>query len=684
MPSKPTYEELEARIFALEKEIVCRRESEQVLADNDHNYRSLVENTPDIFYRTDMDGTVLYASSGVYRQSGYTVNDVIGINLARQIYAFPEERELFLKELGEKGYVRNFEARLKRKDGTTWWACTNAQFFRGKDGNIQGVEGITRDITNIKEAEEEQRLIRQQLEASHKMLQSLLNAVPDQLFVIDRNFNILYSNYRDLIELPGQSSEKDPTCYSRFKGMPEPCKDCSAISVFESGHIVEKQMVISEDGCTCEVRAFPIFDDDGQVEMVVEHVRDITEQKKLEAERQSYETRIQQIQKMEALGTLAGGIAHDFNNILVAVIGYAELTLAETAKSSPHHRNLQKILQAGMRARDLVNQILTFGRQEKRELKPLQIDALVKEALGMLRSTLPATIEISQDLAGKVDYVMADPTQVHQIIINLCTNAAQAMEEDGGQLRVGLSQVELPAHVASTHPGAQPGSYVRLSVQDTGKGIAPDILDKIFHPYFTTKDKGKGTGLGLAMVHGIVKSYGGFIDVRSTAGHGAVFHVFIPTIEQPKMNEDFLGADLPTGNERVLLVDDEPFVIDVIREMLSLQGYHVTTAGGGLEALAIIRDAPRDFDLVVTDMTMPKLTGERLSLGIKKIRPDIPIILCTGYSDKLAGKSAVDFGIQDIIVKPINQAELARTVRIVLDKASSNRHGVGAERRSNG
>jgi CheY-like chemotaxis protein len=238
--------------------------------------------------------------------------------------------------------------------------------------------------------------------------------------------------------------------------------------------------------------------------------------------------------------------------------------------------------------------------------------------------------------------------------------------------------------VVSTHPGAQPGSYVRLSVQDTGKGIAPDIMDKIFHPYFTTKDKGKGTGLGLAMVHGIVKSYGGFIDVQSMAGHGAVFHVYIPTIEQTKIKEDFLGADLPTGNERVLLVDDERFVIDVIQEMLSLQGYHVTTAGSGLEALAIIRNAPQDFDLVVTDMTMPKLTGERLSLEIKKIRPDVPIILCTGYSDKLAGKSAVDFGIQDIVMKPINLAELARTVRSVLDKASSTRHIVGAERRPNG
>ncbi len=680
MSCKPTYEELEARICALEKEIVCRRESEQVLADNDHNYRALVENTPDIFYRTDMNGTVLYASSAVFRQSGYTVNDVIGINLAQQIYAFPEERELFLKELGEKGYVRNFEARLKRKDGSTWWACTNAQFFRDKDGTIQGVEGITRDITNIKEAEEEQRKIRLQLETSHKMLQSLLNAVPDQLFVIDRNFNILYSNYRGQKGGAGASPQNDGTCFGRFRNLPSPCEDCSAMAVFDSGQIVEKQMLNPAQGCTCEVRSFPIFDDRGRVELVVEHVRDITEQKKLEAERMSYEAHIQQIQKMEALGTLAGGIAHDFNNILVAVIGYAELTLNAMDKNSPHHQNLQKILQAGMRARDLVNQILTFGRQEKRELKPLQPGLQIKDALDMLRSTLPATIEIRQNFAADVDHVMVDPTQIHQIIINLCTNAAQAMEEDGGQLSVALSQVELAGHVVSTHPGVQPGSFIRLSVQDTGKGIAPEIIDKIFHPYFTTKDKGKGTGLGLAMVHGIVKSYGGFIDVKSKAGQGTTFHVFIPTIAQPPLNEDYLGADLPTGNERILLVDDEPLVIEVIQEILSLQGYRVTAAGGSLEALAMVQQAPHDFDLVVTDMTMPKMTGERLSLGIKNIRPDIPVILCTGYSDKLSGKSAVDFGIQEIVMKPINQADLVKTVRSVLDKTAANGSSAGMER----
>jgi PAS domain S-box-containing protein len=672
MPSKqtkPTYKELEARIRALEKEIACRRESEEVLTDIGHNYRALVENTPDIFYRTDINGSVQYASPAVYRQSGYTVNEVIGINLAQQVYAYPEEREFFLKELGDKGFVRNFEAQLKRKDGTTWWACTNAQFFRGPDGSVQGVEGITRDITSIKEAEEEQRRVRQELEASHKMLKSFLNAVPDMLVVIDRDFNIRYSNYKAQGQCPENRAEK-PTCYARFKNLTAPCEDCGTRTVFDTGQITERQTENFVEGRIYELRAFPIFDDNGQVELVVKYIRDITEQKKMEAERQNYEARLQQIQKMEALGTLAGGIAHDFNNILVAVIGYAELSLGAMAQGTPLHHNLQQILQAGMRARDLVHQILTFSRQEKREPKPLHMGHLVKEALEMLRSTLPATIEISLNLSSKVDHVIADPTQIHQIVINLCTNAAQAMEEEGGQLTVDLSQVDLSARDVSTHPGMQPGSYVRLTVQDTGKGIAPDIIGKIFHPYFTTKDKGKGTGLGLAMVHGIVKNYGGFIDVKSQPGQGAVFHVCIPTIGQLAPHDDPQKGELATGKEHILVVDDEPLVIEVLQEMLEQQGYRITTADGSLKALETFRGAPQDFDLVITDMTMPKLTGDRLSQEIKKIRADIPIILCTGYSNKLADKSALDFGVQDFMVKPIKQADLVRIVRNVLDKVS--------------
>jgi two-component system cell cycle sensor histidine kinase/response regulator CckA len=667
MSPKPTYAMLEAKIHALEKEIACRRESDAILSEKDNSYRALVENTPDIFYRTDLNGLVLYASSSVFQQSGYTVDEVIGIDLAQQVYAYPHERETFLKELQRRGSVRNFEARLKRKDGSTWWACTNAQFFRDRDGNVLGVEGITRDITNIKEAEEEQRKIRLELEASHLMLQSVLDAVPDLLIVIDRDFKIQYSNYRGTGRTGSDRAAACDACYGRFKRFKEPCEHCCALPVFDSGRIVEREMFNPEDGRTSEVRAFPIFDAQRNVQMVVEHWRDISDQKRAESERQDYEARIRQMQKMEAIGTLAGGIAHDFNNILVAVIGYAELGLAELPKQSPIHRNLKQILAAGMRARDLVCQILTFSRQNKPELKPLQMSALVAEALKLLRSTLPTTIEITQLLATNLDYVMADPTQIHQIIMNLCTNAAQAMEEEGGHLIVNLSQVELSARMVSKYPDSQPGRYVLLSVRDNGKGIAPDHIDKIFHPYFTTKEKGKGTGLGLAVVHGIVQSYGGFINVQSPPGRGATFNIYIPTIDPALAEEDFAQAELPDGSERILLVDDEPLVMEVIAEMLARRGYQVKPVAGSLEALALFRRMPADFDLVLTDMTMPKMTGERLSNEIKSLRPDIPVILCSGYSEKLAGKNAADLGLEGLLMKPVEQEELIKTIRKVLD-----------------
>ena len=667
MSSKPTYAMLEARIHALEKEIACRRESDAILSEKDNSYRALVENTPDIFYRTDLNGKVLYASSAVFQQSGYTVAEVIGVDLAYQAYENPDEREIFMRELQRKGFVRNFEARLRRKDGSTWWACTNAQFFKDADGNILGVEGITRDITNIKESEEEQIRIRLELEASHQMLQSVLDAVPDLLIVLDRDFKIQYSNYRGTGGTGGGQAVACDTCYSRFKRFKQPCDNCCALPVFDSGQIVERQMFNPEEGRTFEVRAFPIFDAQRNVQMVVEHWRDITDQKKAESERQDYEARIRQMQKMEAIGTLAGGIAHDFNNILVAVIGYAELGLAELPKQSPVHRNLKQILAAGMRARDLVCQILTFSRQNKPELKPLQMDTLVAEALKMLRSTLPSTVEITQLLATNLDYVMADPIQIHQIIMNLCTNSAQSMEEEGGHLIVNLSQVELSARMVAKHPDSQPGRYVLLSVRDTGKGIPPDHLDKIFHPYFTTKEKGKGTGLGLAVVHGIVQSYGGFINVQSPPGRGATFSVYIPTIDSTLAEEDLVPEQLPGGNERILLVDDEPLVMEVLAEMLSRSGYQVQSVAGSLEALALFRRRPAAFDLVLTDMTMPKMTGERLSNEIKSLRPDIPVILCSGYSEKLAGKSAAELGLERLLMKPVDQEQLVKTIREVLD-----------------
>ena len=395
----------------------------------------------------------------------------------------------------------------------------------------------------------------------------------------------------------------------------------------------------------------------------------ITELKRAEAEARQLEKRLIHAQRMEAIGTLAGGIAHDFNNILTAVIGYSELVLHQVEPDSRLHNNLQQILAAGLRARDLVRQILTFSRQDERQLTPLQIAPLIKEALKMLRSSLPTTISIKHSIEEDLDDVMADPTQVHQVIMNLCTNAAQAMEEEGGELLVSVSQVKLNAQDLRLHPGLKQGAHLKLSVQDSGLGIPPEILDKIYHPYFTTKEKGKGTGLGLSVVHGIVQSYGGAIYVYSEQGQGTTFNVYLPALKSKSLISRAQSEELPTGNEHILLVDDEVILTDVERQLLENLGYRITAYNDSQEALAVFRASPQDYDLVLTDLTMPGLTGDKLAAEMIKVRPELPIILCTGYSKKMTGQKNLGKTIRTIIHKPIVEAELAKTVREVLDQA---------------
>jgi CheY-like chemotaxis protein len=311
---------------------------------------------------------------------------------------------------------------------------------------------------------------------------------------------------------------------------------------------------------------------------------------------------------------------------------------------------------------------LTFSRKDERELGPVQAAPLVKEALKMLRSSLPSTIEISQQIDGDIDPVLADPTQIHQIVMNLCTNAAHAMEVDGGRLNVVISQVHLSDRDIRLHPGLLPGDYLKLSVQDTGPGIPAEIIQKIYDPYFTTKEKGKGTGLGLSVVHGIVKRYGGAVHAYSEPRVGATFNVYIPTVENQPVEVNQEVFELPRGNEHILLVDDEPSLIDVGRQLLEKQGYRVSTAAGSMSALEIFRHSPKDVDLVLTDMTMPDMTGDKLAVEMLKIRPDLPIILATGYSVAITAEKAQKMGIRAFIHKPVVEADLARIVRHVLDE----------------
>jgi len=392
---------------------------------------------------------------------------------------------------------------------------------------------------------------------------------------------------------------------------------------------------------------------------------DETKEKQAEEEKKRLETQLQQSQKMEAIGTLAGGIAHDFNNILTSIIGYAELSMVDTKKGSLLERYLKEVLIAGDRATDLVKQILAFSRQADQEEKPVHVKQIIKEVITLIRATIPSTIEIKQSLQSDA-LVMGDSTQIHQILMNLCTNAAHAMKDEGGVLTVNLSDTELDSEFISTHPDLKAGRYINLTVTDTGHGIPSSVLEKIFDPFFTTKKQGEGTGMGLSVVHGIVHNHGGTIYAYSEMDLGSTFTVFFPAIERRSELEGSIDEPIPTGTEHILFIDDEPAIVDMGRRTLESLGYNVTSRTSSIEALELFKLQKDKFDLVLTDMTMPVMTGEDLAKELLTISPDVPVILCTGFSAKTDEKMALDLGIRAFLSTPILKRELAETIRLVL------------------
>jgi signal transduction histidine kinase/ligand-binding sensor domain-containing protein/ActR/RegA family two-component response regulator len=385
--------------------------------------------------------------------------------------------------------------------------------------------------------------------------------------------------------------------------------------------------------------------------------------------------RLIQAQKMEAIGTLAGGIAHDFNNILGAILGYTELALEDLPEGTQVRKNVQYVLSGAERAAELVKQILAFSRQAVQERKPLILCAIVEDALRLLRSTLPATIEIRRDTRAETGTILGDPTQIQQVIMNLAINAAHAMKEKGGTLEVILDEVALDEETAPGNHNIKPGSYLRLTVSDTGHGIPKAVMKRIFEPYFTTKKTGEGTGMGLAVVHGIVKSHGGDISVYSEPGKGTTFNVFLPAIETYMKTEIPINGKSPGGSERILLVDDEASLAEVGTQVLERLGYEVEGISNPISALETFREKPDQFQLVISDLTMPHMTGIQLAQEIKKIKPDIPIILCSGYSVSFTGEQIKTLGISDFIMKPIVKSELAQVVRRVLDRRQKTEDG---------
>ncbi len=416
----------------------------------------------------------------------------------------------------------------------------------------------------------------------------------------------------------------------------------------------------SDEICRAEMTISPIRDSNGNIVNIVAVARDVTREDELEAQ-------LQQAQKMESIGTLAGGIAHDFNNILSAIMGYTETAMMHIRDNKNAKDRLEKSLRACDRAKDLISQILSFSRIAENIQQPVKISPIIKETLKLLRASLPTTIEIKKVIRTDFDTVNTDPTQIHQVLMNLCTNALHAMKNKDGILTVTLESTFVDSEKAA-HLDIDTGSYLKLLVEDTGSGIEPEILNRIFDPYFTTKEKGEGTGLGLAVVHGIVSNHGGTVCVESEPGTGTAFHIYLPRVAEAAATIKFETVEtLPAGNERILLVDDEKTLVEIFAEMLSNLGYKTVCKTDSQEALEFFREKPDSIDIVITDLTMPKLTGDELAKEMLKLRPNIPIILCTGYGKNISSKTAASMGFRGFILKPVIMRDLAAILRKLLD-----------------
>jgi PAS domain S-box-containing protein len=424
-----------------------------------------------------------------------------------------------------------------------------------------------------------------------------------------------------------------------------------------------------KDGGTVhlETAISPIRNVEGTVANYLALMRDVTNEVLLQKQ-------LAQSQKMEAIGTLAGGIAHDFNNIIFAITGYTELALEEMPNGCQAQADLQRVLEGAARAGEMVKQILAFSRQGQHERRVLNLSPIVKEGLKFLRASIPSTVQIQQKIESGLGKVYADPTQIHQVLMNLCTNAAHSMRDTKGILTVILAGTRVDNVFAEKHPPLVPGPHVTLTVADSGHGIPPELLDRIFDPYFTTKQAGEGTGLGLSVLHGIVKSHGGVVTVSSEPQQGTTFVVYLPVTDDQETIEDIEASiQVLAGHERILLVDDEQIVIEMEQATLERLGYEVVAHMNPLQSVEAFKAAPQEFDLVLTDLTMPRMTGIELGSELIAIRPDIPMILCTGFSQKLTDEDLKKAGFQALIAKPMLKKDVAKTIREVLDNYDKRR-----------
>jgi PAS domain S-box-containing protein len=514
------------------------------------------------------------------------------------------------------------------------------------------------------------------LKESKAWLSTTLRSIGDAVIVNDTKGNITFIN----------SVAETFTGWSQEEVVGKPLTDIYKIINEQTREHIEKSfakairngsvvglenntILITKDGkeIPIDYSVSAIRDEKENVTGIVLVFRDISERKHAEKERIKLQEQLHQSQKMEAIGTLAGGIAHDLNNLLTVILGYSELAMDNAPELSPVRQDLEEIKKAGIRSQDVVKQLLSFSSKTVIKRKHVKISPVIEECLKFLRSSIPTNIKIHTTIQDESIVVLADPTQIHQVIMNLCTNAAHAMSENGGVMEVSLSVIEFGKNKTIQNVELNQGQYLKITVSDTGYGIAKENLDKIFDPYFTTKEVGKGSGIGLSVVQRIIMDHHGSISVDSEYGKRTTFNLFLPVVENKPVDKDETDTKIPTGNERILFVDDEESITNMASQMLERLGYTVTAKTNSTDALETFRNQPDNFDLIISDMTMPDTTGDKLTKKLLTIRPDIPIILCTGFSEQINVEKAKLIGVQSLVMKPIVKSVLAKTIRNVLD-----------------
>jgi PAS domain S-box-containing protein len=623
------------------------------LRESEVKYRRIVDTANEGIWVIGPDDLTTFVNARMAEMLGFTSIEMIGRSKTDFMFAKDIADHKQKLENRRRGLSEFYERRFRHKDGRTVWTHASATPILDDEQRFNGAFAMFTDITEKKETETSIRKLTQAIEQSPVSI--VITDVHGKIEFVNAKFTqITDYSLNEVIGRNPRILKSGQTPADEYRRL---WKTISSGGIWQgefqnrkkNGELFYEQATIA-----------PIRDGDDAITHYVAVKEDITDRKELE-------DRLRQVQKMEAIGQLAGGIAHDFNNILSAITGYTELSIATLTPTSQVFKYLTQIMEASGRAKDLINQILMFSREAAQEPRPVRIDFPAKEALKLIRATIPATIEMNSKMLSTA-YALVDPTQIHQIVMNLCTNAAYAMKETGGTLDVHLSDITIErGGNRKCYPDATPGEYIRLAVSDQGDGIDAQYIHRIFDPFFSTKKTGEGTGMGLSVVHGIVKSYDGFIYVRSRSGEGSTFEILIPSQPFAAPRDALPEMAIPTGSESILFVDDEIMIVDVVKRMLETLGYHVVARTCGREALRAFQSNPDAFDLVVTDMTMPKMSGLELAEAILRIRPGFPIVLCTGFDVTMDNEKIAERGLRGIIFKPILRRDMATLVRNIFD-----------------